>query len=371
MNDNFCPAPWLSVYVDPAGTIENCCVSKNRLGNANIDSDVDKVVRLGKNFQIQQDMLSDKPVAGCSWCQGRSHTLRNRFFDLFPNTQDSLYDTAGNFKLRYLDLRWSNVCNYACVYCSPTLSSAWATELGEVHKIERDTKQELLAWVLDNIDNIEHIYMAGGEPTMMRENEIILKSLLERNPSCHVLINTNLSHAQGSAVFEISTQLPHCSWMVSVEDQKERYEYIRYPGNWEKFSRNLDLLQQRVGTHAVAFNMVFLNINAMTIWDTIDDLLQRGFSPGSITMALYNNGTMSGPWDMAHTSTQYREAVLNRMHQGQYQNLIGSKNIKDYLEDLPKQYDWQPMLDALGTLDRRRGLDSKKVFASVYHHVDI
>ena len=127
MNDKFCPAPWLSFYVDPSGNIENCCVSRNKLGNLEQGSDLKQVLFYGKNQDIQKAMLSGEELEGCAWCYGKSHTLQNRFFDLFPNRQDPLYK-QGKFELRYLDLRWSNVCNYACIYCSPELSSTWAKD---------------------------------------------------------------------------------------------------------------------------------------------------------------------------------------------------------------------------------------------------
>lgn len=369
MNENFCQAPWLSVYVDPAGAVENCCVSKNSLGNVNSEN-IRDLVKQGKNYQIQQSMLNDQSVQGCSWCQGRSHTLRGRFDSLFPDHQDPLYQNPGQFELRYLDLRWSNVCNYACVYCSPTLSSAWATELGETHLIQRETKKELLTWVLEQIENIQHIYMAGGEPTMMRENEVILEAIRDRNPDCKILINTNLSHAQSSRVFEIGKDLVNCSWMVSMEDRADRYDYIRYPGKWGEFSQNLTRLQNQVPALAIAFNMVFLNLNALTMWDTVDELLERGFDPDGITLSLYNNGTIAGPWDMIHTTKNYQTAVCDRMNRDRYQDLIGWQNIREYLLGLGDCNDPTAMLQQLRTLDQRRRLDSRKTFPLVYQFID-
>ena len=62
MNDKFCPAPWLSFYVDPSGNIENCCVSRNKLGNIEHGNDLKQVLFYGKNQDIQKAMLSGKKL---------------------------------------------------------------------------------------------------------------------------------------------------------------------------------------------------------------------------------------------------------------------------------------------------------------------
>lgn len=359
----FCPAPWVSFYVDPSGNIENCCVSRNKLGNIEQGDNLKQVLFHGKNQNIQKAMLNGQELEGCSWCYDKSHTLQNRFFDIFPDRNDPLYE-SGKFELRYLDLRWSNVCNYACIYCGPELSSTWAQEVGETHRIERETKNSMLDTVLEQVDTIKELYLAGGEPTMMKENEILLKELVKRNPDCHVCVNTNLSQTN-NRVFELLTQLPNCQWLVSVDASDAQYEYIRYPGKWSDFSNNLNQLSGNV-----SFNMVFISLNALSIWDTIDDLLNRGHQPNVFTLALYNNGTYPGPWDPRHMSVAFQQRVLERMNHEKYQTMIGWQNIFDYLNAgmyNPDVHPWQYLND----LDQRRGLDSKTIFPEIYQYKDL
>jgi MoaA/NifB/PqqE/SkfB family radical SAM enzyme len=367
-NPNFCPAPWLSFYIDPSGNVENCCVSKNQLGNIEQDTSIKEIIFTGKNKNIQQDMLDGKSVDGCRWCHNKSHTLQSRFFNIFPDRQDSLYNNAGSFELRYMDLRWSNVCNYACVYCGPELSSTWAEELKQTHRIERSSKNSMLDYVLENIHTLKELYLAGGEPLMMKENETVLQALSEKNADCHVCVNTNLSQIENNRIFELLVDRgPKTQWLISVDDMSERYEYLRYPGRWNTFDKNLSALKKIAGS--VSFNMVFINLNALTIWDTVDYLLDQGHNAGGITLTLYNNGGVDGDWDIKHMSKSFQELVLERMNQSKYKNMIGWQNIYDYLKKDDIRVGGNPW-KAMAELDQRRGLDSRQIFPVVYKYKD-
>lgn len=366
-NYNFCPAPWLSLYIEPSGNVESCCVSKNQIGNVEQDASIKEIIFSEKNKIVQQDMLDNKVVEGCKWCYKKTHSLQHRFFELFPDRKDPLYQQAGNFELRYMDLRWSNVCNYACIYCGPSLSSTWADELKQTYRIERNTKNSMLDYVLENVHTIKELYLAGGEPLMMKENEIVLQALMEKNPNCHICVNTNLSQIDNNRIFKLLTMNKNTQWLISVDDMEQRYEYLRYPGKWSTFSTNLSILKDI--TKDVAFNMVLINLNALTIWDTVDYLLDQGHKPEGITLTLYNNGGIDGDWDIKHMPRNFQDLVLERMNQDKYKNLIGWQNIHNYLKRNDVSLGGDPW-QAMAELDQRRGLDSRQVFPLLYEYKD-
>lgn len=371
-NKSFCPAAWNSFFINPSGIVENCCVSQNRLGNINETPDITKIVFSERNQQIQQDMLDNKVIEGCRWCHDTTHSLQQRFFDIFRDHQTNpLYQQPGNFELGYMDLRWHNTCNLACMYCSPTLSSTWADELKQYHRIERSNRKELMQYVLDNLVTLKELYLAGGEPLMLKENEIILNELVAKNPNCHVLINTNLTQVKNNKIFELATAMPNCDWLVSVDAIGDCYEYIRYPGRWEEFNGNLMLLKDLVGPDRIAFNMVSMNVNSTQVWDAVDYLLDNGFRSKGITVALYNNGTYPGPWDMKYLPKDLKTATLDRMNHDRFSNMLGWKNIRDYLtshlDGNYQQQFGQETLNNLKILDQRRNLDSSQVFPVLYN----
>lgn len=365
-NKALCPAPWVSLYVEPNGRVDNCCVGKNNLGNIQKNT-VQEILFGTVNRGVQQNMLDGQYPQGCAWCENKSHNLQSRMFDIFPSRQEKDYD-LGSFKLQYLDARWSNTCNLACVYCSPEYSSTWAQEKNLPVRIEKHYKQELLDYVLDNVENLKEVYLAGGEPLLMKENELLIDAIKDRNPECHVLVNTNLTQIQNSSIFKNLQKLKNCSWLISVEDREERFEYIRYPAQWNEFAENINIIKNTFPIHDLAFNMVFTSLNAVTIWDTVDWLVDQGFLTDHFTLALYNNGLTQYPLDVRSMPVEYQQLALSRMNHNKYQNMLGWKNTYDHLAE-SISHTSHSVLKYLQDLDNRRGLNSRQVFPLVYEHI--
>jgi len=363
--DQFCPAPWNSLYLEPNGKVDNCCVAKNDIGNIT-DTDITEIVLGKKNIKIQQDMLDNTLIDGCKWCHHKSESLQSMMLERYPRErEDKLFDTTGNFKLEYLDARWSNTCNLACVYCVPYLSSLWAQELKQEHKIQRDDKTKILEYVLGHIKEIKYVYLAGGEPLLMKENEAVVEAIVKENPECRVLVNTNLLNIRNNKIFEGLTKLPNCEWLVSVDDMQDRYEYIRYPGVWSEFERNLLLLKDTVGVEKIKFNMVFMSLNSLTFWDTVDWLIETGFLVHNFSAALYNNGVYQGAFDIRNLPVDMQKQILSRMNTQVYQKMTGWQNCFDYVNKLVYNNS-KELVSKLEELDTRRNLDSQKIFPEVY-----
>ena len=129
------------------------------------------------------------------------------------------------------------------MYCDPKWSSKWAQEMGVKVKSTDEAKQQVKDYVFDNIENLENVYLAGGEPMLMKENKELLTLLKEKNPNCNIRVNTNLSKL-GTGVFELLCNFKNVHWTVSVESIKEKYEYIRFHGSWKDFEDNLNIIEQ-------------------------------------------------------------------------------------------------------------------------------
>jgi len=366
-NKALCPAPWVSLYVEPNGRVDNCCVGKNYLGNIQ-ENNVKEIVFGPINQSIQQNMLNGVYPGGCDWCEKGSNSLQQRMFDIFPNRGKENYQ-LGTFKLQYLDTRWNNTCNLACVYCTPEYSSTWAQELNKPIRIEKQYKKELLEYVIDNVENLKEVYLAGGEPLLMKENELLISALKGKNPNCHVLVNTNLTQVKNNTIFENLVSLKNVAWLVSVDDSQERFEYMRYPANWDEFTDNLQLLKSKKSIDSIAFNMVLTSLNALTIWDTVDWLLDQGFRADRCTIQLFNNGLSNHPFDVRSLPIEYQQQAMIRMNQEKYKNTANWESVYEYLAKLVEYTSPLTLKNYLSEFDSRRGLDSKVTFPLVYEYL--
>ena len=364
-NQSFCPAPWVSLYAEPSGKVDNCCVAKNNIGT--LKSPIEQVLTGQKNIKIQRDMLNNVEVPGCRWCKTSPENLQQNLLNMYPDHADPLYQ-SGKFQLKYLDARWSNTCNLACVYCTPGLSSLWAQELNQVVKIEKESKNNLLDYVVNNVESLTQVYLAGGEPLLMKENEILIEEIVNRNPNCRILVNTNLLNVD-TKLYHRLVALPNVQWLVSFEDMEDRYEYIRYPGKWSQFKTNLLELLKTVGPEKIGFNMVYMNLNYLTFWDTVDWAENQGLLTNKMNIALYNNGdVMDGPLDIRYLNDQSREQARQRILSKDYSTMPGYNKTLDYLQGdvkIDKNF-----INYCTSMDQRRNLDSRAIFPDVYQSIE-
>lgn len=388
-NKAFCPLPWGSIYVETDGRVDNCCISRNNLGNLHNDK-LANIISGPRNIAIKQDMINNVKAAGCRDCYPPNGDFSDRVFlrdnqiRAFANWESDgeLFSSVNNFRLRYADLRFRNTCNYGCVYCDPTLSSTIASELKQFVSIDESAVADATAYFVNNAHTLKKVYMAGGEPMLIKENQAILQRLLETNPDCMFLVNTNLSMIRNNRIFDLLTKFANVEWLISVDDMGEKYNYIRYPGNWRHFVNNLDYLTSgipRLGTmlktipstHVVKFNMVYTALNAKTIFDCADFLLDNKYAAQSehINMAYVNNGHQYIWCDARSLPDSYLDEVRQLIDSRPKYNSRLDQDIQyireclDVVVDKPEYHD---LFRNLALLDQRRGLDSRTVFSDIY-----
>lgn len=379
-NDAFCPLPWTSVYIEPDGRVDSCCIAHNNLGNLH-KTTLQNIVGGSKNIQIKQQMLAGQRAPGCQACyapgknidKDRKYHRDNQLVE-FDNWQPdkTFFDQPENFKLQYADLRFRNTCNYGCVYCGPSLSSTWASELKQFVKTDENAITDVTQYFVDNAADLRKVYLAGGEPLLIKENQVILEKLLEVNPDCHLTVNTNLSMIRNNQIFDLIIKFPSVTWLISAEDTGDRYNYIRYPGNWSVFAENLNILKTMIpNTHMVKFNLVFSALNAKTIWNYIDFLLDNGHAHdyNDLTLAYINNGHHFTWCDARALPISYIVEVKEIIAQ---RPLTGTKFdqelqfVLDCLDVPVTDNGYHNLFDRLAELDQRRHLDSCTVFSDIY-----
>lgn len=367
-----CAAAWTSIYVGPDGKLDNCCISKNNLGLVKDIDNVGNFYKSGKNLQIQQSMLENKTVSGCTACDDDNYWTHRKSFN---RRYKDLEVSQGEFDFRYFDIRWSNACNLACMYCSPEFSSTWAKDLKHYKHTpnDKETTNALLDYTLENITNLDYVYLAGGEPLMMKENEIFLTALADKNPECEVLVNSNISLIGKTKIYNSLLKMKNIRWLVSMETMGEQFEYVRYPANWQTIRDNLLQLKQDFGVEAVDFAMVYGNFNALSIWDTIDWIVENGFLVSNINIHLVDGGKQ-GRHDIHLLSREYLDRCLARIQSkiDVYRPIRQLQDKIKYLETIStdryksKASNTQETLKFLEMLDRLRSLDSKSIFPDLH-----
>ena len=377
LHDAVCPLPWTGVFVYPDGNIKNCAISGTKLGNLH-QTPLRELLHSPLNVEIKTDMLNHVRHPRCNACYKvenlsdsttQTNSLSNRAWYKKHGAKNlNLYSDPNNFELKVLDLRWRNTCNLACVYCSPNLSSRWADELKDTrYTINEHVLEENKKYIFQHVENIDHVYLAGGEPLLINENLELLELLSEKNPEVEIRINTNLSVVDNK-IFKKLLTFKNVKWTVSVEATGGEYEYIRYPGNWQQFYNNLIFLKDK--NFDINFNMVWCMLNAESIFKCIEDFQTAGFHENTFIIqcadypkALDVRYLPIDVLDRIKSTIKSKLASTNP----EYWLYKSLKTMYNYINTPMLSTDLAETFEFLKTLDQRRGLDSRSVFPLLYN----
>ena len=297
MSKTFCPIPWNFQAVQNKGTIRVCCqmyMTESRgtlkkedgsVYNAGVD-DLEEARNAKLIKSVRQEMLLGNWPTECSRCkQEEDSGLRSRrqyeneYWKLKPDDVLPITDETGKISTKdspvvYYDLRFGNVCNLACRMCGPEDSHTWYKDWAQMYGSEwNDTHGKVVLeknaqgrWVTDaynwhysesfwkqieeNINSIQHVYMAGGEPLIIDRHYEFLNKCVDRGISKNIILeyNTNLTSLPKKAT-ELWNKFKLVRVGASIDGFGDVLEYQRYPANWRQIEKNikqLDLLPDNV-----------------------------------------------------------------------------------------------------------------------------
>ena len=321
-------------------------------------------------------MLEDKKPKNCAGCylqeQDRKNlsSISSRLYytkELGPVVDSKIYDQVENFSLHHVDLRWTNHCNQACVYCGPEYSSKWAQELGKEIKSSAESRKKVKDFVFANIKKLKNVYLAGGEPLLMNENREFLQLLLKENPLVNIRVNTNLSSTE-TGVFDLLCKFKNVHWTVSVETIEEEYEYVRYHGSWQDFLQNLKQIQKL--DHKITFNMLYFILNYKSIFSTVSFFKEIGFHENSFVIGpLYTPeylNILNLPENML---SELKNKFINELTTSNHYLKNSYENILKYISNTPWNKDISNFQEQIKILDARRNQSAQAVFPELFREL--
>jgi organic radical activating enzyme len=369
-NPYFCRMPWQGLMYNFDGKVKNCIRSIDTMPIGDIKHQpIEQIVVGQENVNRQNKIVNHQPVTSCGTCYELEHgkkgfdIISDRIFYMkeLKDTPTDLYQ-ANQFDLATIDVRWTNLCNLACVYCGPEYSSRWANELN-IHAEQPTLEQQanFKQYIFDHAATLKHVYLAGGEPLLMKENLELLQKI---NPNVNLRINTNLTKTD-TKVFETICGFKNVHWTVSVETLTDEFEYIRYGHKWQDFLDNLQVIKQL--DHKISFNMLWFLLNYDSVFDCVDYLKDLGFHNNSFII-----GALLGPeyLNIRHLPESVLQLLKDKLQlkiseqpgyllEDSYQNML-------YHLNQPFEKDLAGSFNQLGIMDQRRNLDSSKIFTELY-----
>ena len=290
--DKKCILPWIHLQVDSDGSVRPCCnVNKSiePFGNV-LKEDVVTIWNNDKFKELREQMISGVEPDMCKPCYDSerlglySKRLReNVDWSKYTSLMDTPYT---DFKIKHLDVRFDNVCNFKCRYCSPWLSHSWYNDykkLGIPVKTETAINVNglrLLEIIKDNVlDDLESVFFCGGEPLIMDEHLELLKLLdAKKKYKTKLLYITNLSKLsyKGIDYIELWNKFEDVNIHFSLDTIGSKLEYIRCGAKWTVIEKNLKTLFAHKEKLKPKIGITVSMFNAPTVLETVEYLVGTG-----------------------------------------------------------------------------------------------
>jgi radical SAM protein with 4Fe4S-binding SPASM domain len=261
----FCMMPWVHMHAFADGRVYPCCFGDYHEPMGNLRDNTMAEIWNNPAYQtLRQNMLNNKPSSVCKKCYEQENSgifsLRNSINQSHGKYVDEIELTANDgthpeFKLRYWDVRFSNLCNFSCRSCGPVFSSNWYKEhvkmFGRKPEVDgRDlsvveyagrSKYDIWEQMQPHIPYLDQIYFAGGEPLIMEEHYMLLEKLIELGKTdINLQYNTNFSEMsyKGKSVVELWKHFSNVSVGASLDASHHRGELMRRGQQWDQVVEN-------------------------------------------------------------------------------------------------------------------------------------
>lgn len=331
---NFCIIPWIHLHAFPNGQAYPCCLAESDYPIGNLHTNTMEEVWNSTEYKtLRKNMLNDVPSKECTRCYEREamgfvssrNDLNKNFGHHIGLVDDTKPDgTHEDFKLRYYDIRFSNLCNFSCRTCGSWFSSSWYQEEEKLFGKRNHPqfmyagKDEFDMWeqMQDHIPHLEQIYFAGGEPLIMEEHYKILKELVRRKMfDVRLIYNTNFSrlNLKNDNVLELWKLFNDVSVGASLDDSYARGEYIRKGTKWDQIVRNRELMLVKVPD--IDF-YVSSTVSVMNVWH-LTDFHREWVELGLIKAQDWNINILQGPDRMRIDilPAQYKQEIETKIRE--------------------------------------------------------
>ena len=272
-SETFCMLPWMHMHAFPDGRVYPCCLAEyfHPVGDLRKNT-MREVWNQPKYKAMRVNMLADRPCVECTKCYEQERhgafSMRNdanrNYGHMIKEVKQTQTDgTHDEFKIRYWDVRFSNLCNFRCRSCGPIFSSNWYSDHVKLYNRKPDVlgrdmerveyaagdEDSMERQMVEHVPYLEQVYFAGGEPLIMKEHYTLLEKLIEAGKTeIRLQYNTNFSELafKDKHVFEYWKHFKNVSVGASLDGMGAQAELIRKGADWRQTVDNRERMMQEV-----------------------------------------------------------------------------------------------------------------------------
>ncbi len=296
LSKHFCILPWAHAQLSPTGEAHPCCKTDRIYSYGSLrEEPLETLWNAPPIRALRRELIAGRPASQCTGCYhveelgGRS--LRqdsNEYFREHLGRVDGT-DLTGAVQEKdvpYLNLRFSNLCNFRCRMCDARKSTGWyadARALGEESFEEplnmARSLDELRRMLEPALSSVQRIYFGGGEPLLHKEHYWVLDRLIELGRTDVVLdYNTNLSRLgfQQWDALELWSRFKTVYVGASLDGVGAQGELLRKGMSWTETKVNFKKLRVFAPHALFIVDATMSAMNVFHITDAISEWLRLG-----------------------------------------------------------------------------------------------
>lgn len=349
---HFCVLPWVHFHSWPDGRVMPCCIADSNMPVAEIKKDESIIQMMNSEDykKMRSAMLNDEPVEACkrcydlelmgTWTMRQSHNKRRGLEyanEIAETTKDNGEIT--DFKMKYMDLRFSNMCNMKCRSCGPGCSSLWAQEFVDRMGVDEYEKYFKTRKIVINaaeemsfmnklkpyLKDVLEVYFAGGEIIITPEHYECLDYWIENglNEQVELTYTTNFSSLKykDKDLIGYWKKFPQLKIWASLDAMGDTAEVIRKGTDWDRIVKNIKAIKEQVPHAQFQITPTISIWNVFHFPDFFDYMVEQGFID---TMSSPRFNLATNPWYanimILPVSVKRRLAELYRVYQNKYKD---------------------------------------------------
>ena len=379
MNNNFCAAPWTSLFyqTDRASV---CCINKDISTISPMNFISGDIVQ-----NLKKDFINNKRPESCESCwklEDSGHrSVRTQINSMYPLDQNILTENTPT-EVKYLELRISNLCNFSCRMCGPVNSNQFDKEVKSNDSLKRYFQPMTNVTEFDSVNleqiktiakNLDVLYLTGGEPMLIKEYHDIFDYLIENKYHEKIMLQiTTNGSIFNPKLMEKIIQFKSIRIVLSIDGINEVGDYQRHGSSWETVKKNfysyLDLPKIEIVVNSVSSGYTILDISNLVnfLIETRQNKrdfnwsLWRAVTPTQIDFSLLNK-------DLTNRALEQVQLSLTKLLSSKFNDRFfspGIQELQSFLIELEKNnyLNFKEFADFTKALDNSRNESFEKVF---------
>ena len=264
---------------------------------------------------LQQDFDKDIKSKYCKACwENEKHGILskrqqdNRWLSWYSSKNlEQLYEQRNDNKILSIQYKTSNLCNLACKTCLSFDSTRWYSEDNFYKKTNRRGVMEgdhtqILDQTLKQLVKLE---ILGGESFLDRNHVSLLQRLIDLdNTNLQLIYTTNCQQLPNTELLSCLEKFSKIQVNLSIDGIDKVFEYVRYPGTWDKALKTYEQLKT-FPWHLTVYTTLS-NMNVYYYDELLEWILQN------FSVADFNYQILQAPKEMAvHVMPQKLKDKIN------------------------------------------------------------